>query len=878
MHRRFLPLAVGFLGFLIGASSARAQFYAPDTEYHDRVQRHFVVELARVLAWRANQAATPPRITAVTDEVSVSDDRRVTWKIHWLGADGRMVREAEVSYPESALTTGPAWYRDVARQLACPAVAGAPDSADELIRNYWQGAESAEPSRAESLEAAFSLSPEKDAARLAGLLVHAAMPSIVSGVTLDSVLLARGAAWLCIAEAAIKKPDQRLDTLWAPVLFLARRENAASEVWKRSASAPATGPVAQGWGFLLAHPRSTDAFAFAADPQNRRWTMPLLVYETDLYRLGELLSGVVARMFRGEKSFAKMHDYAPYLVSDAGVGGGHLAGGMALLSRRAWVDCLRQFKPDALDFQGYTDDLRRAKTGPLRTPDIHEEDEPDLVGLEEAAPLLNLGFREGVGPLTPMAVVTARDLLNFGWEMNGLQMGQRWDFLANHLGVPDDAEAFAQASLNALDGCEYFFVYYPFTGVNHTPQTWKYIKRARLEDVKRLQEIDDPVGEAVAPRKAFDHDKPRNAQLWVKRCWLRPSFVLNQSRELFFNHGQKEITPLLRRMNTEGGPLTTYHALTFFAYGLNQYGVPQVPGSNELRLDLLAAQAEPSAAMFLASWGKYDSMPPFQAAQEMEKLFWQRPGSDLPFNEIFSHYLAAHADDSARRFYQQAEGYVNDGIGFSNEMGPRRFTLAMMEKDRNAMQEALEAGATGSFSDMVANMMADAVQEDYRALESQIDSCLQRYPPQPGKESMMQKLKDFLPLIPALKDPAHVDHARALDFFGAYDQWPTMQWVLLQNAKLPTDEAVRFLNGRNTNPERLAMVAYLLKDKELFAKAFEDMQKRRPDGTIKWSNMAFVVVHYLRNNLLDIPVPADQADLKPAEVLSLQEAAGPKGR
>ncbi len=877
MHRPFL-LAVGLLTFLVGASSVRAQFYAPDTEYHDRVQRHFVVELARVLAWRANQGTTPPRIAAVTDEVSVSDDRRVTWKIRWLGADGQAVREAEVSYPESALTTGPAWYRDVARQLGCPAVAGAPDSEDDLIRYYWDGAESAEPSRAESLQIAFSLAPEKDAARLAGLLVHATMPAIVSGVSLDSVLLARGAAWLCIAEAAVRKPDERLDALWAPVLFLARRENGASELWKKSSTAPGSNPVAQGWGLLLAHPRSADAFAFAADPQNRRWAMPLFVYETDLYRLGELLSGVLAQRFRGDKSFATLHDYAPYLVSEAGVGGGHLAGGMALLSRQAWVDCLRRFKPDTLDFQGYTDDLRRVRTGPFKTPDIHEEDEPDLVGLEDAAPLLNLGFREGVGPLTPTAVVTARDLLNFGWEMNGLEMGQRWQFLAMHLGVQEDAAEFAKASLNALDGCEYFFVYYPFTGVNHTPATWKNLKRARLEDVKRLQECDDAVGEAVAPRKAFDHDKARNAQLWVKRCWLRPGCVLNQSRELFFNHGQEEITPFLRRMNAEGGPLTTFHALTFFAYGLNPSGVPKVPGSNELRLDLLAAQPEPSAAMFLASWGKYDAMPPFQAAQEMEKLFWQRPGSDLPFNEIFSRYLAAHAYDAARRFYRQAEGYVNDGIGFSNEMGPRRFALAMMERDPGAMQEALEAGATGSFSDMVANMMASAVQEDYRALESQIDSCLQRYPPPAGKENMMQKLKDFLPLISALKEPAHADHARALDFFGAYDQWPTMQWVLLQNAKLPTDEAVRFLNGRNTNPERLAMVAYLLKDKELFAKAYADMQGQRSDGKVKWSNMAFVVVHYLRNDLLDIPVPADQADLMPAEVLSLQEAAAGKGR
>jgi len=40
--------------FLLTISSF-AQFYAPETEFHDRVQRFFPVEAARVLAWRANQ-------------------------------------------------------------------------------------------------------------------------------------------------------------------------------------------------------------------------------------------------------------------------------------------------------------------------------------------------------------------------------------------------------------------------------------------------------------------------------------------------------------------------------------------------------------------------------------------------------------------------------------------------------------------------------------------------------------------------------------------------------------------------------------------------------------------------------------------------------
>jgi hypothetical protein len=62
----------------------RAQFYAPETDYHDVAQRHFVVELARVLAWREDQQGG--KIAQVTYEVRSADDHTTSWKIHWLDA------------------------------------------------------------------------------------------------------------------------------------------------------------------------------------------------------------------------------------------------------------------------------------------------------------------------------------------------------------------------------------------------------------------------------------------------------------------------------------------------------------------------------------------------------------------------------------------------------------------------------------------------------------------------------------------------------------------------------------------------------------------------------------------------------------------------
>ena len=54
-HWKIFRLILVFIfGFL---TAARAQFYAPDTEFHDKAQRLFVVEATRILAWREMRAA-----------------------------------------------------------------------------------------------------------------------------------------------------------------------------------------------------------------------------------------------------------------------------------------------------------------------------------------------------------------------------------------------------------------------------------------------------------------------------------------------------------------------------------------------------------------------------------------------------------------------------------------------------------------------------------------------------------------------------------------------------------------------------------------------------------------------------------------------------
>lgn len=875
-----LSLWIGLLAILlVSGPVARAQFYAPDTEYHDRAQRHFVVELARVIAWRENQGAAAVKIAEITDEVTLGPDRRTTWKIHWLSVDGKPLRDAEVSYPESALLGGPAWYRDVARQLGVKPAAGHLNSADASSKAYWAGAEKLASSRADTLRAVFDLAPEKDPAGFAGLLAHVALPSVGGGVSLDSVLLARSAAWLCVAEQSATSPGDAPDALWAPILFLSGRENAAAEAWEKSA--PAAGTLAQGWAFLLSHPSSKDLFTFAGNPANRRWAVPLLVYQSRLYHLEEAAPDAIERLFTDEQSVAALHDYGPFLARETGVGGGRLLeGAFPALSRQAWLACLRQFKPEPLDFAGYTDALAKIKAEPAPASDSSETD-ASVAGLIDAAPLLNLGFSEGLGKLTPTAAVTARDLLNLGWEMNNRQMGARWEFVNKTWGIQPLAESIAEAALGALDGADRFFVDFPYGyHGNPKPPAWKYVKGAPLVNGSRLQEIDGENGEWVVYDRSFNADKKTNALLWVRRGWLRPAFLLHQGCELFFSGARDAIAIELGRMQGEGGPQVDSGELSFFAYGLRPSGAKTSPGSDELRLKLLAGQAEPSAASYAASWGKYEELPPFEAAQESEKLFWRRPGSDLPYDQIFSDYVRAHAYESARRFYKQSEDVASDSVGFSNSMGPQRFTLALLENDEAAMKEALNASSSGSYSDMVVNMVAAAAEGDFKALAAQVDECLDRYPPQDeAKGDMMTMLKGFLPLVPALKDASSADHAKALDYFAKYSQWPTLQWVFIRGANLPVEQAVRFLGGKDTDVERRMLVAYLLKDREMFTKAYDEIDSSNKRGGKKWSTMAFVVAHYLRNDLLAVPTPAAQVDLKPPgaeSVLQALNAAAPK--
>src|SRR3989442_9704902 len=94
-----------------------------------------------------------------------------------------------------------------------------------------------------------------------------------------------------------------------------------------------------------------------------------------------------------------------------------------------------------------------------------------------------------------------------------------------------------------------------------------------------------------------------------------------------------------------------------------------------------------------------------------------------------------------------------------------------------------------------------------------------------------------------------------------------MQWFLIKRYRLSKDDAVRFLGGDGTDLLRQSMVHYLKQDKESFRESFEKLKNQE-----SFAKSRFALITYLRNDLLAVPVPKDQPDLKPPGVETIAQA------
>lgn len=855
---RLNPLLV-FCCFV--ASPAFGQFYAPDTEYHDPVQRVYVVEAARVLAWLADRHGT--NFAEVTYHVTTKPDQTVSWEIHWLDQKGKDVKLATVTYTGDDLKKGPEFYRSIFKQLCLADGQGLmPLKAEEVRQRFWTGAAKMGRSREESLARVFQLLPREPGGdcgwqpELAGLLAHTTLPGTIDRVTLDWVILARSAAWLALVEQA---SSTKMDDLWSPILFQAGRERMAVELWNKSRPAKLEKATVQetGWNIWLRKPTSREVYLFAAPCTNLAMAMPMLVYDAAVNDSKRLLADLFPELVDSPQQAAAFHNYAPFMATGTSVSGGHiLEGAWPVFARADWVKVLSAYKDSPCDYHGYTNLLQEAQKTAQINGKLETGQDPSLVGFRQIAPLLRLAHTEGVGPLSPTPAVTARDLLNYGWEMNGLQMGSRYSFVAYLWGVPELAKGIFETVTGELDGLMPFF---------RRPQDANIYNYD--ESLKRLQMVVGffhRVGFSTPP---FDSkvSQLETAHLFVKRWWLRPCDFEWQTRVLWDAGAIGEIPDLMNTLQTEGGALATVEVLQYLET-LNNEALAKIPHAVDLKYQFAETLPQPTRLYVRCVYDrKFKTLGNLERGQEMEKLYWKNPDCGME-DRVFRNYAVSGAFKSAKRFYTQARTNIIDPVGFSNRLGLMVFVTAYLLNDEGMRQMVLEDSRSASFNDMCLHIWDAAIHDNSTELEQNVRALIERYETQKGPESRGRRLLEFLPLLPALRDPQHADHQKALQYFGRDDSWLVLRWLWIEKFNLKSHDAITFLGGRETDLCRHVLVCYLDRDEKALVDATNQFLASR-DTVDEFSVLSSFLCRKLHHPTDSLEGP----DLKPVDSRSIRQ-------
>ena len=839
---------------------AQAQVYAPATEYHDSVQRVFVVEAARVLAWWNERGAT--NLVEVVYDVTTRADQTTVWDIRWLDRSAKTAKTATVSYGPEVLKSGPEFYRTVFKQL-WQAEWRHPPPLDpvETVRDFWSGAARMKVSREESMGAVLDLmaraqkSPEQDwVPQLAGLLIHCCLPSYAEVVSLDRMVVARGAAWLAFAEmVSIRK----YDALWAPVLFQAGRERAAATVWQANTSSKieSSNPQQQGWNLWLRKPSSREVFLFGTTPTNLPMGMPMIAYDIRVNGTGTVLAELIGQMVDSMDEAAALHNFAPLFATRTGVGGGHiLNGAWAWYSRQAWVKLLSSYPCATNDFQNFSNELAQANRAPSRLPSETEKD-LSLFGFKEVAPLLRLGHAEGTGKLSTTAALTARDLLNYGWEMGGWQLGSRYRFIRYSWGVTEYSEPLYSSATLGVEG------WMPFFRRRADTQLANY--RGSLSRLEMVEGLFHLVGYSEPPNHQGSATA-ESARLFVKRYWLRPLDLEWEVRTLW-DVATGEIPDVIQSMQSEGGSLMAASALAYLS-AIDNEGLRQLPKAADLKYSIAETLPEPTLVKVRATFDrKYRGVDIFERAQEYERMYWQNPDSGLEGRTLFG-YMVSGCYASVRRFYNQSRSNYTDPVGFSNVSGLELFVLGYALNDADLRAKVLEDSRSASYSDMIMHIWEAGIQDDAKQMEAGAKELVDRYEQEQGVNSLGRRLLKFLPLLPALKDPKHSSRREAVEFFGKEPGWTILRFIWIEKYKIPVSEAAVLLGGRENDAFTQLLIAYLEKDKPKVRENRDLLNT--PDARNEYRVLAACLYERLapnEHNYRDV-------DLKPAGAMSIRQA------
>ncbi len=859
--------------WLVWAACAQAQFYMTDVCLHDAAQRLFVVEAARVHAWIENQSLREAeRIASVSWSAEGKLNGDTQWEVIWRDAAGADVRRARIAYDGAALQRGADFYRPIWRQLrglaGKPALSGDAQRAEAAMSAFWQGANETGVSRMSGMITALDFAREQnpstnaaDAGRLAGMLIHSAMPILADSCTLDYVLLARGTAWLCHAE---ETATARLRDAWPPLMYLAGREKPAADRWRQFFKPDHADTLAARWWELILRSRPTplrEVALFAAEPQNRGWGLPFfLAYQRmDGGRQSEIL-GVIELLYGAE--LQEWPDLGAPIMRQFGVGGPQSRyPALPALARLRWLQTLGHVAAE--ETGGRHPELAAEAVAAMNAMAADKNQDMACRGLSKAAPLINRGFDLRRDALEPVAALTEEDLLVFGWDLT-LETMQAWfHFLNGQLAVRDEAARLRDECLQEMPSLKYWL-----DRVHRKDPPACDIPPDRVEffeaDVLARPGIYLP---EAAKGERYPTSTPERPPL---RNPFKRSFVSLTQHFVLINVRPKGVD-FLRHLDlqiSQGG-----EALCAKAYAYLTRPSFRIPASRQAEYDkrldrLLAACPNATLLQRQPSTPPSDSDRLLEATQTLERLFWEAPGSGSA--SIFDRYAKANAMQSAKRFYQQILPFVSS-VGFSNTMPQRRWVLAWWEKDDAAMASAAEDSATYSEADLGKRVLHLLAIGDDKGAERMLRALLERYPPNPEKPPPLKiKLQAFLPLLPALADASSPRHEEALDYFhplGA--SYTVLRCVLARRFQLPVDKAARFLGeAEKMHVLTRAVTAHLRGDTPAFQAAYNEIHKDNAKG---YSGENLTLLECMRHDLMKTPIPENQPDLKPEKIERLDE-------
>ncbi|MBK8091203.1 MAG: hypothetical protein IPK32_04225 [Verrucomicrobiaceae bacterium] len=617
-----------------------AQHYVTEVYLHDKAQRLFPVEAARVLAWMNRTESE--KLSEVTWSVLAQPDGACTWKLAWLNSNGKKVHTTEVSYAADSLSRGAVHYRKAWESLTSAIsvqVDGQNPTLTDLSEAFWQGIGSAGHSRLSAVAAgrkhASQTDPTRkaiDAAKLAGQLTQGAMPVLEGSSTLDHVLLARAAAWLCHAE---KLAGITLEREWCVIGYLAGREIPASRAWNSVKGGYFQNNTAwEWWNYVLGHyPASLrDLALFAAQAQRLEYGLPFLLshlrFETGAKSgLEEVLGGIYQR-----KLFS-LTDCAPLLSETYLLGG--LRGNCIMLMRRAQEEWMEELASMQGEIPAPLEKSAPSQSGLALIALRSSLNPPAIIpGLDVTGKLIEMGSRTHGQPLRPLAVARREDLLVHGWETSALNWRQLYRFLAKALGVKEEADKLAKEVCASAPSLAF-----TMQDIHRAPLQFQSVPIFRLEYLDQ-REVTWPLLFA-ADQKSPITGMPANSGCFL-RNWTRTGYGAWQLWQSMLpsTPNEKLTVPFYRMAVEQGGEGNLAHAWAVLAFlpdvrNLNvvKNQEPQLlseivnncPNAYLLHRNMLRGELQDAQKISL------------EGVQRFEELYWKSPGrNDISF--IMSRY------------------------------------------------------------------------------------------------------------------------------------------------------------------------------------------------------------------------------------------------